>query len=112
MIRNIPELLTEIKSDIKLIQAFDTLEQEHIDDALTWMTKTNDVFRIKKPDLPPKHLVSYFVLVDTKHKSILLCDHIKAQLWLPSGGHVEHGEHPADTVGVRLSRNWLFPLNL
>ena len=29
---------------------------------------------------------------------VLLVDHIKAQLWLPSGGHVEPGEHPAETV--------------
>jgi 8-oxo-dGTP pyrophosphatase MutT (NUDIX family) len=28
----------------------------------------------------------------------LLGDHIKAQLWLPSGGHVELNEHPRDTV--------------
>ena len=29
---------------------------------------------------------------------VLLVDHIKEQLWLPSGGHVEPGEHPAETV--------------
>lgn len=93
-----PLLIETIKQDVAAITPFDTLEQEHIDDVLAWMSQTDNVFRIKKPDLPPKHLVSYFVLVDTKHTSLLLCDHIKAQLWLPSGGHVEPGEHPVTTV--------------
>lgn len=55
-------------------------------------------FRLKKPDIPPKHLVSYFVLVDPEHRSILLVDHIKAQLWLPPGGHVLPNESPRDAV--------------
>ena len=29
---------------------------------------------------------------------MLLVDHRNAQLWLPSGGHVEPGEHPRATV--------------
>jgi 8-oxo-dGTP pyrophosphatase MutT (NUDIX family) len=29
---------------------------------------------------------------------VLLGDHVKSGLWLPSGGHVEHGEDPRDTV--------------
>ena len=29
---------------------------------------------------------------------ILLVDHKNARLWLPSGGHVEPGEHPRTTV--------------
>lgn len=41
-------------------------------------------------------MVSYFVLVDGDY--ILLVDHINAQLWLPTGGHVESGEHPRTTA--------------
>jgi 8-oxo-dGTP pyrophosphatase MutT (NUDIX family) len=40
--------------------------------------------------------VSYFAVVDGEH--VLLVDHRNAQLWLPSGGHVEPGEHPRHTV--------------
>ena len=29
---------------------------------------------------------------------MLLCDHRLSGLWLPTGGHVEPGEHPVDTV--------------
>ena len=30
--------------------------------------------------------------------SVLLCDHRLSGLWLPTGGHVEPGEHPLGTV--------------
>ncbi len=33
-----------------------------------------------------------------KSKKYFLVDHIKAQLWLPAGGHVELNEHPRVTV--------------
>ena len=52
--------------------------------------------RIQKPATPPKHLISYFALVDNEH--VLLVDHKNAGLWLPNGGHVEPGEHPRATV--------------
>jgi 8-oxo-dGTP diphosphatase len=55
-----------------------------------------EIFRVAKPALPPKHLVSYFVLVDGEH--VLLVDHKNARLWLPTGGHVEPGEHPQTAV--------------
>ena len=87
-----------IRSQVAHIQPFDSIEREHKANVLTWIDSGNPLFRIKKPDVPPKHLVSYFVLVDPEHNSILLVDHIKAQLWLPTGGHVMPGEDPRDTV--------------
>jgi 8-oxo-dGTP pyrophosphatase MutT (NUDIX family) len=78
------------------IVPFDDLEHAHRDDALAWIEQGHDLFRIAKPATPPKHLVSYFVLLDGEY--VLLVDHIKAQLWLPTGGHVEPGEHPKATV--------------
>jgi 8-oxo-dGTP pyrophosphatase MutT (NUDIX family) len=46
---------------------------------------------------------------------LLLVDHKKAGLWLPSGGHVEPDEHPRATVSrelweeLRLHADFLFP---
>lgn len=80
------------------IHPFDTLEQHHIRDTLLWIEGGAPLFRIQKPDVPHKHLVSYFVLFDEAAHHILLVDHKKAGLWLPSGGHVEIDEHPMDTV--------------
>ena len=83
---------------ISSIVPYDTLEQEHIADTLAWIHSGAPIFRIHKPDVPNKHLVSYFVVFDEARKKILLVDHIKAQLWLPAGGHVEVDEAPKETA--------------
>lgn len=88
----------EVYRLVQAITPHDALEHEHIQDVLAWIDSGTNIYRIQKPDVPPKHLVSYFVLVDPDHSSLLLADHIKAQLWIPSGGHVEPGEHPKETV--------------
>ena len=88
----------QILAEIKRIEPLDALEQAHIKDACTWVASGVNIFRIAKPDKPPKHLVSYFILIDPEHKSLLLGDHVRSQLWLPSGGHVELNEHPRETV--------------
>ncbi len=81
---------------------------------LEWIDSGAELCRIEKPATPPKHLVSYFILVDGDY--LLLVDHINAKLWLPTGGHVEVGEHPRMTV-IREAReelsveaDFLFPL--
>jgi 8-oxo-dGTP diphosphatase len=83
---------------VRSIAPYDEIERQHIAEVLTWIQSGQNIFRIEKPDKPPRHLVSYFVLIDPEHKSLLLADHIKAQLWLPSGGHVEQDENPKNTV--------------
>lgn len=76
----------------------DDLERDHIEATLSWIQSGASLFRIQRPDIPPKHLVSYFVLFDKDAKKVLLVNHKKAKLWLPSGGHVEIGEHPRDAA--------------
>lgn len=87
-----------IEDQVKKIKPFDPLESQHREEVLEWISSGADLFRIKKPDVPLKHLVSYFVVIDRAQKSMLLVDHIKAQLWLPTGGHVEINEDPRDAV--------------
>ncbi|RNI25521.1 NUDIX domain-containing protein [Flexivirga caeni] len=76
----------------------DELAAGHKQWALDWLSSTADVFRRAKPKTPSPHLVSYFLLGDPDARQVLLCDHRLAGLWLPTGGHVEPGEHPAETV--------------
>lgn len=83
---------------ISTIIPFDDLESQHIQETLSWIRSGAQIFRLQKPDIPPKHLVSYFILFDENAQKILLVDHKKSQLWLPAGGHVEPGEHPQDAV--------------
>lgn len=88
----------QIKKLIESIQPFDSLEAEHITDAIEWIDSGVEIFRIEKPAIPPKHLVSYFIILDLEKEKIMLVDHIKAELWLPPGGHVEKDEDPKNTV--------------
>jgi len=76
----------------------DDIEFQHIQETLAWIQSGAPIFRLQKPDIPPKHLVSYFILLDEITQKVLLVDHKKAQLWLPAGGHVEPDEHPRDSV--------------
>ncbi len=93
-----------IRSEVELIEPFDDLECASKVDVLEWIDSGVEVCRLEKPNIPPKHLVSYFAVVDGDH--VLLVDHINARLWLPTGGHVEPGEHPRSTV-VREAREEL-----
>ncbi|MBX3487777.1 MAG: NUDIX domain-containing protein [Candidatus Paracaedibacteraceae bacterium] len=83
---------------IKAIPAYDKLEELHIRETSLWIKRGSPLFRLQKPDIPSKHLVSYFVVLDENQQRILLVDHKKALLWLPSGGHVEVDEDPKTTV--------------
>ncbi|MES2408959.1 MAG: NUDIX domain-containing protein [Patescibacteria group bacterium] len=88
----------EIKKIIESIKPLDELETLQISDAIRWIESGVEIFRIEKPATPPKHLVSFFTLVDLSKRKILFMDHIKAELWLPAGGHIEKDEHPKITV--------------
>jgi len=85
------------KTIIKLAP-LDDREQADITDAINWVKSDAPLYRIQKPDIPPKHLVSYFAIVDPKHRTMLLQDHLLAKLWVPAGGHVDPDEDPAETV--------------
>lgn len=89
---------SKIRALIEAIIPFDEIEKEHIYSSIQWIDSEVEIFRIQKPDIPPKHLVSYIILIDKKKKKMLLINHIKSGLWLPAGGHVEKDENPAMTV--------------
>ncbi len=80
------------------LEPCDQLEAEHINNAINWIDTSHEIFRIKKPDTPPKHLVAYFVVYDHRADLLLLVHHTKAKAWLPAGGHVEPGENPQSAV--------------
>ncbi|QLQ38657.1 NUDIX hydrolase [Micromonospora robiginosa] len=88
----------EIRALVEALPPGDELETRHRREALTWLAGTEDIFRRAKPRTPSPHLVAYFLLRDPSDGAVLLVDHRAAGMWLPSGGHVEPGEHPVDTV--------------
>lgn len=89
---------TTIADIIRSITPLDVLERDQIATTLAWIASGAPLCRIEAPATPPQHLVSYCVVIDSEREAMLLVDHKKAELWLPSGGHVEPGEHPRDTV--------------
>lgn len=80
------------------VEPWDELEQSHLRTAAEWIASGAPLCRTRKPDVPPMHLVAYFVVLDERHGRLLLVAHRKAGLWLPTGGHVEPGEDPWATV--------------
>lgn len=93
---------TAIADLVRSIRPGDPLEGEQIAHALAWIASGATLCRTRKPATPPQHLVAYFALFDPGARTLLLVDHKLAGLWLPSGGHVEPGEHPRATVAREL----------
>ncbi|MRH89785.1 NUDIX domain-containing protein [Nocardia sp. SYP-A9097] len=83
---------------VRDLTPWDALERQHVEETLSWLAKTDDIFRRVKPATPPRHLVSYVALIDPDERAVLLGMHRKAGLWLPTGGHVDPGEHPLATA--------------
>lgn len=46
----------------------------------------------------PLHYCSFFLPFDQAKNKIYLCHHIKADDWIPPGGHIEVGETPSDAA--------------
>jgi 8-oxo-dGTP diphosphatase len=88
----------QISNLIAAIPPCDSLEAIHIQETLDWIDSGAQIFRLKSPDVPPKHLNTYFFIWDPVHRKALFGDHIKSGLWLPGGGHVDLNEHPRDTI--------------
>lgn len=91
-------LRTRLTELLEGVDPWDEQERAHLATATEWIASGAPLYRMQKPDVPPMHLVSYFVALDEARAELLLVAHRKAGLWLPSGGHVEPMEDPWDTV--------------
>jgi hypothetical protein len=67
------------------IEPWDDPERAHLKTAMRWIASEAPLYRVRKPDVPAMHLVSYFVVLDDTHGQLLLVAHRKAGLWLPTG---------------------------
>jgi 8-oxo-dGTP pyrophosphatase MutT (NUDIX family) len=83
---------------VSAIEPCDDVEARQKAEIMDWLASDDDVFRRVRPATPPRHLVSYAVLVDASRRSMLLVEHRDAGLHLPAGGHVDPGEDPAETA--------------
>lgn len=74
---------------VERVPPLDAEETAHRDYVRAWVASGAPLHRVRKPDVPEVHLVSYFVVVDPLRGRLLLVDHRGAGLRLPTGGHVE-----------------------
>lgn len=95
---NEPYTRTQLFKLVEHIAPLDEREASDRQNALDWIQSGAPLYRVQKPDVPPKHLVSYFAIVDPKTHKMLLQDHLLAKLWIPAGGHVDPDEDPAKTA--------------
>jgi GH15 family glucan-1,4-alpha-glucosidase len=65
-----------IREEVESIQPFDEIERAHRADALAWIDSGAELCRIQKPATPPKHLVSYFAVVDQDEKMLTYANHV------------------------------------
>ena len=100
---DVRELISDL---VAAVRPFDQREAADQAGILRWVASGQPLFRTVPPETPPKHLVVYFVPVDTASGCLLLGDHRKSGLWLPPGGHVEDGEDPRQAV-IREAREEL-----
>ncbi|MCB0479734.1 MAG: hypothetical protein KDC84_16315, partial [Crocinitomicaceae bacterium] len=56
------EIRNKIKNIVSNIIPFDALESNHASEVIDWIESGEEIFRVEKPDIPNKHLVSYFCL--------------------------------------------------
>ncbi|UTH76341.1 NUDIX domain-containing protein [Chromobacterium sp. IIBBL 290-4] len=94
------ELRAAIRAEVAALAPLDALEEEHQQATLAWIDSGAELWRRIKPATPAVHLATYFALIDAE--GILLVDHKNAGLWLPTGGHVDPGEHPREAVAREL----------
>ncbi len=80
------------------IDPLDGIEREQRAAVLDWIASGAPIYRTVPPDVPPMHLVSYFVPFDARRGELLLAAHRKSGLTLPPGGHGEPGETPWATA--------------
>lgn len=63
-------------------------------EVLHWLLTCETPYRIRKPNIPFRHLCVYALL--SHERRFLLMNHAKAGMWLPVGGHLEDGEFPGE----------------
>ncbi|MFZ2200146.1 MAG: NUDIX domain-containing protein [Microgenomates group bacterium] len=102
----IKPLMDRTKLDIATIDAFNDLK--------------NGSMVHTKGEGNPRHYCSFFLPYDQVAGKIYLGHHIKADDWIPPGGHIEPGETPSDAavremkeeLGVEITKAQLTPFTL
>lgn len=84
--------ISELRNEVL---KFKNTKKSLIDKFLKKLSSTDKVTKELNID---EHFCAFFVPINRKTKSVYLVHHIKADDWIPPGGHIIFGEHPTETV--------------
>ncbi len=62
--------------------------------------------RLTRPEDSEDHFCVYFAACDYKAKQVFIGHHIKSDLWLFNGGHIEEGEILREAVDREINEEW------
>ncbi len=86
----------------RLVEAY---RARHPEEVATLAPLVAQLLRPERPDdraTLPGHLTAAALLLHPSRRELLLVHHRVLQRWLQPGGHLEHGELPADAAGREL----------
>ena len=89
------DMKTTYKQEVLKLKNSPYVNKETIDEFLTFIRSGEPLV---KPQNPAQHLCSFFLPVHAESKSVFLGHHIKADSWIPPGGHIDPAESPLDAV--------------
>jgi len=67
--------------------------------------------KLTRDENPENHFCVYFAAYDSKAKQLFIGHHIKADLWLFNGGHIDKNETLNETVAREISEEWGLDIN-
>ncbi|MDO8609447.1 MAG: NUDIX domain-containing protein [bacterium] len=82
-------------NEVSKLKQLPHVNQKTVNEALKRI-KSNP--RLIKKENVESHFCSFFIPIHKESKSIFLVHHIKADDWIPPGGHIEKDELPKQTV--------------
>lgn len=84
-----------LQNEILKLKNHDHVSKKIINDFLTQLNHTQNLIQENNPQ---NHFCVFFLPIHLVTKSVYLVHHIKANDWIPPGGHIDKDETPIQTV--------------
>lgn len=89
------ELKSVLTAQLEIAEGIPSIPKHTIGQFRRFIGSNSNLLRA---DNIPHHVCAFFLPVHTASQSVYLVHHIKADDWIPPGGHIDPGETPLETV--------------